>query len=86
MRNNRGSPRSPWALSHTRSGSVNVLVPAPPANEDLVMISCKTSEATEKVDSSNPESGAGVIIVINSGIIGVMSLVRRVKLKTEQSI
>jgi hypothetical protein len=39
------------------------------------MISCKTSEAAEKVDSSNPESGAGVIIVINRGMMGVMSLV-----------
>lgn len=28
------------------------------------MISCKTSEAAEKADSSNPEPGAGVIIAI----------------------
>jgi hypothetical protein len=86
MCNNRCSPRSPYPSSQTRSGSVNVPVPAPPANEDLVMISCKTSEAAEKADSSNPESGEGIIIVINSGIMGVMSLMQRVKLKSERNV
>jgi hypothetical protein len=45
-------------------GSINVDVPAPLAKEDLVMISCKTSESAENADSSNLELGAGVIIAI----------------------
>jgi hypothetical protein len=36
------------------------------------MISCKTSEAAEKVDSSNPELGVGVIIAIRCGITPVI--------------
>jgi len=61
-------------------------VPAPPANEDLVIISCKTSEAAAKAEWSNPEPGAGVIIATKWGMKPVISLVWRIKLQIEQTV
>ena len=50
------------------------------------MISCKTSEAAEKADSSNPEPGEGVIIAIKWGMRLVISLGEHVKLWIHQSV
>jgi hypothetical protein len=61
-------------------------VPAPPANEDLVIISCKTSEAAAKADWSNPEPSAGFIIAIRWGMKPVISLVWNIKLQIEETV
>ena len=61
--------------TQTSSGSVSDMTPAPPANEDRVMISCNASEAGEKTSLSISASGlGGVNNEINIGISGVMSL------------
>lgn len=67
----------PHVSTQTSSGSVSDMTPAPPANDERVMISCSASEAGEKISwSISVSGGGGVSSEINIGISGVISLSR----------
>jgi hypothetical protein len=59
--------------SHIKSGSVSVLLPDPPDNADLDMISSRASEAGTNIDSSNSDD-VGVRSEMRRGIRDVSSL------------
>jgi hypothetical protein len=61
----------PTTSNQTKSGSVRVLDPDPSAKGDLEVISCSTSDAAIKMESSGNEGSRSGMM---SGMRGVKSL------------